>query len=265
MECSRGDLEGHTKQICKATVATVAANVVIEPDMTALCESFTEKAVITETSPLPIEDLELIRGVYENKKAQRGLVTLYSDSQAECTRNGRCGMEIGMSREKDQGAVLKLFLGDKINLEIDNTLPEDFIVGKEKISSKHSQGKVGLPVKAKWTSADTSVKEAIQAMIDADNSYYPTLLITYLDTKDKKITVICIPSEHNKDVIKTLKQDAFTIPKGNSRGVEYSKKAMAKLFEKIYFRIEILGVDLKGGLDPIERRISLLRGLGISP
>lgn len=260
---------------------------ILEPDMEILCNTFTSKVNIlsisepeanSKTNPnvkvnqlvkvemaTNIEDLELIKIVYENKDAQKGLITLYSQSQAECMRNGVCGMEIGMSREKDQGAILKVFLGDRINLDIDNSLPEDFIVGKAKISSKHSSSKVGSPVKAKWTSADTSVKDAIQHMIDADDSYYPNLLITYFDIKGKTMTIVCITSEHNKDVIKTLKQDAFTIPKGNSRGIEYSRKAMIQLLEKKYFTIEISDVDLKGGLNPIERRINLLRSIGINP
>ena len=212
-----------------------------------------------------MEALDLIKEVYENEEAQRGLVNLYSQSQAECTRNGMCGMEIGMSREKDQGSVLKLFLQDKINLNINNNLPEDYMVLQEKISSKHSSGKIGIPVKVKWTSADTSVKEAIEDMMNAEDSYYPNLLFTYFDIKCKKITVICITSEHNKNVIKTLREDAFKIPKGNSRGIEYSRKAMTCLFEKRYFTIEIQNVDLKGGLNPIERRIEMLKSMGINP
>lgn len=212
-----------------------------------------------------IEDLEIIKKFYENKQAQRGLINLYSQSQAECMRNGVCGMEIGMSREKDQGAVLKLFLGDKINLDINNNLPEDFIVGNEKISSKHSSGKIGGCIKVKWTSADTSVKDAIQNMIDADDSYYPNLLITYFDRKAKKMTIICITSENNKNAIKTLKEEAFKIPNGNSRGIEYSSKAMKYLLDKPYFTIEILDVELNGGLNPIERRLNLLKSMGICP
>lgn len=159
--------------------------------------------------PVRVEDLETLKEVLQNKDAQRGLIALYTQSQSECTRNGTCGMEVGMSREKDQGAVLKLFLGDKINLDIDNTLPEDYIIGKSKISAKHSGSKVGSAVKAKWTSADVSVKEAIESMINAEDSYYPCLLITYLDTYSKKITIICISAEENKNVIKKLKSDAF--------------------------------------------------------
>lgn len=212
-----------------------------------------------------IPDLDLLKSVLENKKAQQGLVKLYSESQSECTRNGSCGMEIGMAREKDQGAVFKLFLGEKLNLDIDNSLPEDFIVGSSKISAKHSGTKVGTPVKAKWTSADTSVQEAIKSMIDAEDSYYPHLLLTYMDTKAKTICFVCISSDQNKKVIKELKEEAFSIPKGNSRGIEYSKKAMKALLEKVYFQITIENADLKGGLNPIERRMQYLRSLGFTP
>jgi len=208
-----------------------------------------------------IEELKSLQEVLEKKDAQKCLIILYSLSQTECTRHGVCGMEVGMSREKDQGAVLKYFLGDKINLDLDNTLPEDYRIGKVKISAKHSGGKVGTSVKAKWTSADISVKDAIEAMINADDSYYPNLLLTYLDTKNKKITIICITSEHNKHVIKTMGQGAFTVPKGNSRGIEYSRQAMTKLLANRYFTIDIKDVYLKGGLNPIERRLDLLKTL----
>lgn len=212
-----------------------------------------------------IEDLEMLKQVLQNKEAQRGLIELYTQSQSECTRNDRCGMEVGMAREKDQGAVLKLFLGDKINLDIDNVLPEDYIIGNSKISAKHSGNKPGSAVKVKWTSADVSVKEAIDSIINANDSYYPHLLITYLETASKKITIVCISAEENKNTIKTLQYDAFKIPKGNSRGIEYSTKAMHELLKKAYFKIEIPDVDLKSGLNPIERRIHLLKNMGINP
>ena len=208
-------------------------------------------------------DLETLKHVLENKEAQRGLISLYTQSQSECTKNGACGMEVCMSREKDQCAVLKLFLDDKINLNIDNTLPEDYIIGISKISSKHSGNKVGTAVKIKWTSADSSVSADIKSMINAEDSYYPHLLLTYLDTKNKKITILCISSEENKKTIKNLKNEAFKIPTGNSRGIEYSKKAMDALLAKLYFKIEIHDVDFKSGLNPIERRIRLLKNMGI--
>ena len=221
------------------------------------------KALVKVEMTDKIEDLETLKSILENKEAQRGLIELYIQSQSECTRNGTCGMEVGMSREKDQGAVLKLFLNDKINLDIDNTLPEDYVVGNSKISSKHSGSKIGLPVKAKWTSADSSVKEAIEQLINAEDSYYPHLLLTYIDNRNKKITIICVSSEENKNIIKSLKNEAFNIPKGNSRGIEYSRKAMNELLKKKYFNIEICDVNLKSGANPIERRIQMLKSMGI--
>jgi hypothetical protein len=246
-----------------------------ETDIDTLCDDFlfkshikpvlfeNNKGIVEANITSKIEDLEFLKKILLNKEAQRGLIALYSQSQSECTRNGVCGMEVGMSREKDQGAVLKLFLKDKINLDIDNTLPEDYIIGNAKISAKHSSNKVGSPVKAKWTSADISVKEAVDGMINEEDSYYPHLLITYFDAKNKKITIICISSEENKNVIKNLKYDAFTVPKGNSRGIEYSKKAMLEFLQKIYFKIEIINADLKNVLNPIERRIQLLKWLSL--
>lgn len=212
-----------------------------------------------------IEALETLKGVLQNKEAQRGLIKLYSQSQSECTKDGRCGMEIGMAREKDQGAVLKLFLGDKINTDVDNSLPEDCNILGEKVSVKHSCSKVGTPFKAIWSSADRSVKEAINNIINAEDSYYPHLLITYFDLKGKKITIICIQADFNKKVIKEMKDDAFKVPKGNSRGIEYSTKAMKELLQNRYFTIEIANADLTGGANPIDRRIKLLKDMGINP
>jgi hypothetical protein len=210
---------------------------------------------------MEIPALKLIKDIFSIKSAQRSLIKLYADSQSECTRNSKCGMEIGMSREKDQGAFLKYFLGDLINLDINNELPEDYIVLNEKISAKHSQGKVGTPVKAKWTSADSSVKDAIKYMLDADINYYPHLLITYIDLKGETITICCITSEHNRNTIKGLGEGAFKIPKGNSRGIEYSSTAMKELMKNVYFKIDIPNANLKGGEDPIRKRINLIKQL----
>jgi hypothetical protein len=257
MKCSICQQKGHNKRTCKKITTPV-----VVPQNEAKTDVKVEPVVTVETEA-KIEDLESLKNVLENTEAQRGLISLYKQTQSECTRNGVCGMEVGMAREKDQGAVLKYFLGAKINLEIDNTLPEDYIIGESKISAKHSGSKVGSAVKAKWTSADTSVEQAVKQMINAEDTYYPHLLLTYLDTHNKKITFLCISSEENKNIIKTLKNDAFKIPKGNSRGIEYSKKAMNELLKKIYFKIEISNVDLKDGVDPIERRIQLLKDMDI--
>jgi hypothetical protein len=210
-----------------------------------------------------ITALDQLKDVLSDRRAQTALIHLYAMSQSECTRNGACGMEIGMAREKDQGAVLKRFLGDAITLDIDNSLTEDFVIGDAKISTKHSSGKVGTAIKAKWTSADTSVQEAIRAMIDAEDEYYCHLLLTYIDIKLKKITMICCSAETNKNTIKTLKEEAFKVPSGNSRGIEYSRKAMTMLLANRYFTVEINDADISSGMNPIERRLQVLYGLGL--
>lgn len=211
-----------------------------------------------------IAELDLLRGVFGDPEAQKALKLLYSDSQKEHKRNGKICMEIGMSREKDQGAVLKHYLGDQINLDLDNDLPADMEVLGKGVSAKHSGSRVGTTIKAKWTSADKSAEEAIQAMIDAPDSYYPHLLLTYIDVKTKKITIVCIPSEQNKRIIKMLGKDAFSRPSGNSRGIEYSGLAMKELMAHAYFKIEMSDADLETtGLDPIQRRLNILRANGL--
>lgn len=213
-----------------------------------------------KVKPIVYDYLETLKSAFDIKKLMP-LILLYRDSQSECKRNGGLGMEVGMSREKDLVSFVKYCLGNIINYDIDNKKPEDFTVNNSPVSIKHSSGTYGSPVKAKWTSENTSVQEAIEQMINAEDSYYPNLLIVYLDALIKKITILCISSEENKNVIKNLKNDAFKIPKGNSRGIEYSKKAMNELLKKIYFKIEICDVDLNGGINPIERRIQLLKNM----
>jgi hypothetical protein len=203
--------------------------------------------------------MQKLEEVLRSKDAQRALVFLYSQSQLEHTRNGKCGMEIGMAREKDQGAVLKFFLKDSIVLDIDNNLPEDYLIENEKVSAKHCTNVVGTSVKVKWTSASVSVSETIETLINAPDEYYPHLLITYIDVKNKKVTIVCVSAEHNKTVIKTLGHNAFKVQNGNIRGIEYSKQAMKMLLQNKQFSIEIDNADLKGGEDPIERRLNILK------
>jgi hypothetical protein len=179
-------------------------------------------------------------------------------------RNGKCGMEIGMSREKDQGAVLKLFMGGAINLELDNSLTEDYKIGTEEISAKHSQGRIGAPVKLKWTSDNESIDKVVKLFLEGDK--YPNLLLTYIDIHKKIITIVCIDSKNHKNVIKTLGPSSLKVTKGkNTRGIEYSTEAMKEFIKNPYFKIIIEDADLNGGMDTIERRIKILRDMGITP
>jgi len=40
---------------------------------------------------------------------------------------------------------------------------------------------------------------------------------------------------------------------------------MNELLKNIYFKIEICDADLKSGVNPIERRIQMLKSMGINP
>jgi hypothetical protein len=212
-----------------------------------------------------VAPLNRLKEIIEKKDFQRGIIQLYSSSQKEHSKNGRLGPEVGMSREKDLIATLKRFEGENVNYDIDNRLPEDLCFHTLKISLKHSQGDFGSTVKAKWTSADKSVEEAIKMMIEAPDEYYPALLICYIDSKKKKITYVLITAEQNKNTIKSLRAGAFKVPSGNSRGIEYSKAAMSEFMKNIYFKVEINDADLTTGIDPIERRMKVLEDKGINP
>ncbi len=206
--------------------------------------------------------LATLHRVFRSANAQKGLIALYSASNSECRRNGKLGMEVGMAREKDQVAVISLFLGDSVNHDIPNDLPEDILVFGEKISIKHSSSKVGTKVKVKWTSENESVEAARASLLSAPDDYYPHLLITYLDASRNLITIIGISSEHNRNTIRSLGESAFHVPGGNSRGIEYSPSAMRELLRVREFTVEI-HTSLDMILCPIERRVQMLRDMGV--
>ncbi len=250
--------------VVEPVVAVVEPVVAVVEPVVAVVEpvvAVVEPVVAGHT--MPTSGLNSIREVYQHLRAQEGIIHLYHISQDECTRNGVCGMEIGISREKDQYAVLKLFLGERIRWCDTNDVPEDFVIGDEKISSKHSSSKVGTPVKVKWTSESHSVEKDIHDIVHAADTYYPHILLTYMDLKEGHVTVIGISSEQNRNTIKTLGKDAFSIPSGNSRGIEYSRKAMTMLLSSPYFRVNFTHSSLRPVGEPIERRMNLLRSMGV--
>jgi hypothetical protein len=151
-----------------------------------------------------------------------------------------------------------MYLGDAINLDLDNQLTEDYRMGAENISAKHSCSKIGAPVKVKWTSADHSVEEAIEALLKLEA--YPHLLLTYLDIKAKRITILCVDAAHHRRTVQAMGKEAFTVPKGNSRGIEYSRPAMKRMLEDVYSGSSSRATS-QGGTDPIERRLMTLRSM----
>lgn len=209
--------------------------------------------------------LETLRRLFQYPPAQQALLHLYADSQSDCKKNGKCGPEVGMAREKDLLAVLRYFLKERITTEISNDLPEDFLMDTEKVSVKHSQGAVGSAVKAKWTSDKDSTASDITSIISAEDGYYPHLLLIYMPKGQKKIVIACVEKDKHRTVVKTLKEGAFKILNGNSRGFEYSKAAMKEFLSSPAFICEIQNVDLEGGMDPIQKRMKQLELYGIPP
>lgn len=218
-----------------------------------------EPAFLTIVST-PIIELDRIRTVLLNPAAQRDLVSLYSDSQAECKRNGKCGMEIGMSREKDLLAVLTDYIGEEVETDIDNSLVEDFRVNSEKISIKHISDTVGKgSMKVKWTSDTEQATKFLTTMLALEPDHYTHMLIVYIDLKGKRISIICVAEKQVIEIVRFLGKRAFNSATGtNNRGVDYSKEMMALLIKYNYFQVNIEGVDIATGLDPIERRRALL-------
>ena len=216
-----------------------------------------------------IPELDRIAEVLSNPDAQRDLITLYSDSQSECKRNGKCTMEIGSSREKDLLAVLKRYIGAGIKTDLDNALVEDFRYNDQRISVKHSSDVVGAgSIKAKWTSdgdqADAFIRDMLEhsTRTDVDGvHHYTHILLVHIRVETKTINALMVSATTVLDIVRTLGAAAFKSSKGtNNRGVEYSRKMIQKFVERAYFHVKMTGADVKTDIDPIERRIARLGG-----
>lgn len=209
-------------------------------------------------------ELDRIKELLNNSTVQKELISLYSDSQAECSRNGKCTMEIGTSRENDFKAVCQDYIGNDFITDIDNSEVEDCRLNGEKISIKHISGSFGGgSIKAKWTSDTEQAKKFINDMISsvesAETDHYTHLILIWIDVKKKKITICCVSSETVRNTVKSLGTNSFTSATGtNNRGVEYSKKMISELINNSYFTIEMKDITLTNGDDPVLRRRKLL-------
>jgi hypothetical protein len=221
-----------------------------------------ESATVTIT-PDDIPRIQRIRDVLSNAVAQKDLIGLYSDSQAEFTRNGGLTMEIGMSRERDLLAVLQEHIGAELRTDIDNSLVEDCVYGTARISIKHVSSKVGTgSVKAKWTSDAGQASAYMTKMLELNPETYTHIMIIYIDTKSggvTTITAVFITDRTIMNIVDELKETAFVSKPGtNNRGVEYSKAMIKKMLAKAAFKVQIDRVSLASGMDPIERRRALI-------
>jgi hypothetical protein len=212
-------------------------------------------------------ELDRLFTVLNNEYVKDGLTLLYQHSQSECSRHSKATADIGMSREKDLVAIFSLMIGASIKYDIDNSELEDFIIGEEKVSVKHSQAAIGTSVKAKWTAANDPAEEAIRSIIDKDDDDYPHLLISYIGIEEETVNIICISKTVYRIIIKALREAAFKkIPKNaNTRGIDYERFTMELFIKYAYFNVVWEDVDLTHVIDSIISRKQKLVSLGVIP
>uniref|UniRef100_A0A6C0H1Z2 Restriction endonuclease n=1 Tax=viral metagenome TaxID=1070528 RepID=A0A6C0H1Z2_9ZZZZ len=224
-------------------------------------------ATSSDTYPIleNIEELDIIRNVLNNEKAQKGLIALYSASDSEFRRNGKLGPEVGRAREDDLKAVLHNDIRDEFNCNIDDNIDNgaDCTVKGQGISIKHSSNAIGKGrIKVKWTSDESKARDCIKQMLLLEKKNYTHMLLIYIDNKKHTIQIIAISAEQILEAVKDLKEDAFKTSFGkNTRGIEYSQKMIQRLIKKKYFQIDISNAVLTGGIDPIKRRQLLLESV----
>jgi hypothetical protein len=213
--------------------------------------------------PEKIPELDRIEEVFRNPAAQRDLVTLYSDSQSECQRNGKCTMEIGSSREKDLLAVLKRYIGAGIKTDLDNALVEDCCYNDQRISIKHSSGAVGSGnVKWKWTADSAQADAFIREMLALDPKHFTHILLVYINVEKKRIDAVMVSANTVLDIVRTLGAEGFKSVAGtNNRGISFSTKILQQFVKQAYFHVKMTDVSVETDMDPIDRRIARLGGL----
>lgn len=198
--------------------------------------------------------LQDIKTLFSRIETQRALQKLYKISEYECKRNGKIGMEIGLHREKDLVSILKMGLGDKVNENIDKDATEDVIINGLKFSIKHSMNKYS-GVKYKWSSS----KESTEDILEGKKEYINMIIVYVLQTKVELFVV-------SADTINKYlqKSEALKVPKGNSRGVEFTRSCMKSLIQECELNINF-EIDINQHFEnPIDKRISYLKSLGIS-
>ena len=213
--------------------------------------------------PEKIPELDRIEEVFRNPAAQRDLVTLYSDSQSECQRNGKCTMEIGSSREKDLLAVLKRYIGAGIKTDLDNALVEDCCYNDQRISIKHSSGAVGSGnVKWKWTADSAQADAFIREMLALDPKHFTHILLVYINVEKKRIDAVMVSANTVLDIVRTFGAEGFKSVAGtNNRGISFSTKILQQFVKQAYFHVKMTDVSVETDMDPIDRRIARLGGL----
>lgn len=166
------------------------------------------------------EDLEIW------EKIQRKLPYLFGLAQAESSRAGKVGMEVGRLREQILVALLMYKFGEEnVSVNIPPTEPEvDVFVYGNPVSIKTVTGSGG--VKVVWTVDWEKVREFCE-------QYKPRYDILLAQVKwGEKGGLFLVPVGAQREVFRQLGKGQYLyVPRRgtNPRGIEISRKALRKL------------------------------------
>lgn len=159
---------------------------------------------------------------------QHKLPTLFELAEADCSRAGKLGMEIGSTREKILIALLiHLFGVDNVKTDLPITEPEtDVILDNQPISIKTMTGSNLTGIKLIWTVDPGKA-------LEFKEHYIPSVDILFVQIQwGSTGYVYLIPKEAQVRVFEEMGRDLYIkMPKEgtNPRGVELSKEALRKL------------------------------------
>ena len=178
---------------------------------------------------MKIEDLFTDLDITE--KINTKLPQLFIIAEAEASRGGKLGMEIGTVRERIIIALLRYYFG-KSNISTDLPITEkeaDVIVLNTRVSIKTRTGNHFSGIKAIWTVDWVKVNSFV-------DSYTPTadMILIQIIWDTNKGGFFYIPQTIQKKIFGNLGKNLYfkKPPKNtNPRGVEYSKEAIKLMIE----------------------------------
>ncbi|RNJ79813.1 MAG: type II restriction endonuclease subunit R [Nitrosopumilus sp. B06] len=187
-------------------------------------------------------------------KIQNKLPRLFNIAEAEASRGGKVGMEIGSVRERVIIALFRHYFGrEKVIDDIPITETEtDVIVHGRSISIKTKTGQHYGGIKAVWTVDWERIEEYV-------SQYHPAvdLIIARITWGSNDGGLYLIPLQVQKNIFAELGVEGYLkIPKKNTnpRGVEYSKAALESMFSDDGIRrLEIEWVRSVENVDVFEK------------
>lgn len=198
--------------------------------------------------------------VLRNPHYQAILGRLYCASQAECTRNGHVGPEVGIAREKDLISVLALGLGDeRVRWDLPEYAKEDVVVDGRAYSIKHiSCKKPGFNgIKYCWT-ANAGSQEAELAGF---RGFGHGLIVCMVSMGQRGVHLYVVEAEgldsvYQETVEKEGLDGVFKKCKGNGRGIEFRAGFLKRVFSE-YGQGVSWELGEYEGVDPVRRRMAL--------